>query len=215
MLRVDKTLQIRGVATKMRALIPRKIRLRFARAAFRFDTPSCSLGWAAPQRIARRATASSHAGMLSPNRLRSSGRPGNQGDLEKSQPQRSNTRKRQRQESTTTSLCARGVRLRRRKTAQRCRCARDNSIVILSRSCFADIELLRGIRTNVPSLTLLQRAKNSCAKQANERDATHGESCEEIRCQEEGGQEGRREEGRAQGRGQEGRAQGRGQESRA
>jgi hypothetical protein len=160
---MDKTLQIRGVATKMRALIPRKIRLRFARAAFRF-TPSCSLGWAAPQRIARRATASSHAGMLSPNRLRSSGRPGNQGDLEKSQPQRSNTGRRQRQESTTTSLCARGVRLRRRKTAQRCRCARDNSIVILSRSCFADIELLRGIRTNVPSLTLLQRAKKFVRK---------------------------------------------------
>ena len=166
----------------MRALIPRKIRLRFARAAFRFDTPSCSLGWAAPRRIARRATTSSHAGMLSPNRLRSSERPGNEGDLEKHQPQRSNTRKRQRQESTTTLLCARGVRLRRRRTAQRCRCARDNSIVILSSSCFANIELLRGIKTNVPSLTLLQRAKNSCAKQTNERNATHGESCEEIRC---------------------------------
>ena len=143
MLRVDKTLQIRGVATKMRALIPRKIRLRFARAAFRFDTPSCSLGWAAPQRIARRATASSHAGMLSPNRLRSSGRPGNQGDLEKSHLNEVTHGSVSDRNLTTTSLCARSVRLRRRKTAQRCRCARDNSIVILSRSCFADIELLR------------------------------------------------------------------------
>src|SRR5208337_740668 len=64
----------------------------------------------------------------------------------------------------------------------------------------------------------LKRAKRA-DMQATERDATHGESCseedgEEIRRQEEAGQEGRREEGRAQGRGEEGRAQGRGEERR-
>ena len=60
------------------------------------------------------------------------------------------------------------VGLHCRRSSHRRRSARDNSIVMLLCSRFADVELLRRIKTNVPSFTLLQSARNSRAKQANE-----------------------------------------------
>src|SRR5271165_4491860 len=115
--------------------------------------------------------------------------------------------------------CAPVARSRCRRCARRRRSARHNSIVALMRARNATVELLRRIKTNVPSHPLLQSAKNSCAMRAIERDATHGESCckedgEEIRRQEKARKKGRGEKGRAQGRRQEGRAQRRGEEGR-